>query len=679
MILLNAFQQTWLASEWLSNALVAAVLFLLYGFYHVFYRRKQEGFLKFIRYFLLPFTFLSGFVVYFIGYQVGNNNCNPSSILPDIMESIFSTTRLFILGNDLVELEAPFKHGAIFHAMFSLTAALAAFIFISVMARVFFKDWLIRLKIGNMVAAENHFFFGINLSALALSNDLLKNNPDRLVTFVKDMYEDESQSLYSRLPNNAYVVKRKSFFESISLEKEEGLLQLFHRKKEHSNTSDHNACIFHNLKILKNKIGVVDTHLYFLTNDEDWNIEHAKTVLKELKNRSYDKPVRIHVSTYAEIAEKHFAHYARASTSEISVIIHHYASIVSRQLITGHHPVDSVEIDKVTATAKTDFNALIVGFGQIGTSVLRKLTEHGQFAGSAFHATAIDKCMNVLRGRFEFLYPGLPVNYDLSFIDAEVGNTSFYKEIGRLIDKLNYIVISLGNDNLNIQTALEILEINNIKSKMLLKIFIKLEDESHWKETLKEYENQIMIFGEASSVFTEENILQGKAEKRGRIIHDVYNDLIYQNPDKQPFDIISRHEQLSNISSAEHLYAKVRLLGYGNTDDFSGKFSDNDDFSGSLSETQKLNLSIGEHLRWNAFHFIHGWTTLPLDEIPGADKKAKYKNRKNTILRKHACLVSWEKLKELSDLLGEDMQKPDVVSVENIYNFINYHPLNNIG
>jgi len=681
MTLLNATQHSNLVSEILSNVLIGVIILLLYGVYYFFFRRKKEGFQKFIRQFLLPVTFTSGFVVYFIGYQFGNPDyCSWYGVIPNFLESLFSTARLFILGNDLVEIkDGPFKHSPIFHAMFSLTAALAAFIFISVMVGVFLKNWLVRQKIRFSRAKEIHLFFGVNPSTIALSTDLLKTSSNRLVVFINDSYENENQHHYSLLPENAHVIKRKSFSESVNLEKEEGLMQFFHDKQNNPHTNGHFESIFHNLKIVRDKIGVSDTHLYFLIDDEDWNIEHAKLALDELRHNTYSKPIRIHVATYSEIAEKHFANYAKLSTSQITVVVHFYASIVSRQLIATHHPVDSVEINHPTAAAKTDFNALIIGFGQIGTNVLRRIIEQGQFVDSAFQATIIDENIDTLKGRFEFLYPGLSKNYKLSFFEAKIGNTKFYDEIQSIIDKLNYIVISLGDDNLNIQTALEILEINNIKNKKNLKIFVKLEEESHWKKTLNEYQSQIFIFGEAAKVFTVENILQGKAETRGRIIHDVYNDLIYPNPDKQPFDEISRHEQLSNMSAAEHLYAKVRLLGYDNIDDFSGKFSNNDEFLISLSDTQKLNLSKGEHLRWNAFHFIHGWTTIPIDQIAGTTPKEKYKNRKNTGAKKHTCLISWEELEELSTALGEDMQKPDVVSVENMYNFINYNPHNTNG
>lgn len=672
MELLNKFSAFSFNIEIMSNTAVVLVIFILFTFYLYSFRMKKEGFIQFIRHFLLPFTFISGFVVYFIGYQFGNPHGGWGSVIPNFLESIFSTTRLFILGNDLVEIKECVKDNAFFHAMFSLTAALAAFIFISFIAQVFFKNLIVRGRIKRKKATENHFFFGINQSTLSLSTDLLKKD-NRLVVFVNDLYEKEDQRFYSELSDDAYVIKRKSFLESISLEKEEGLLQLFQNKKKHAHNEVHNDDIFHNLQVLKNKIGIAETHLYFLTDDEDWNIELAKQTLLELEQLELEKPIRIHIGTYSEILDKHFQKWSKLKLEKISVIIHHYASIVSRQLITKYHPVDFVEINPDTANVKTDFNALIIGFGQIGTHVLRKLIEHGQFVGSTFHATIIDKFMNILEGRFEHLYPEVKTNYDLNFVEAEAGHAKFYAAIKTVINKTNYLVISLGNDNLNIQTALEILEINSIKTNGNIKIFIQLESESHWKETLTEFKDKIYIFGNSNEIYSEENILQSISKTRGRLVHNVYNEIIYPDPNNKPFDEISLHEQQSNISVAEHLYAKVRLLGYNDLNDFSNKFVNNEDYKKSVSDIQKLNLSIGEHLRWNAFHFIHGWTTIPIEKIAGKEKKEKYKNRKNVKFREHSCLTSWEKLKELEAVIGEDMQKADIVSVENLYNFIKHN------
>lgn len=699
MTLLDATHSTDLVSERLSNVLIAAIILLLYGVYHFFFRKKREGFHKYIRQFLLPITFISGFVVYFVGYQLGNQDHNLGwRILPNFLESLFSTTRLFILGNDLVELEPPFKHEAIFHAMFSLTAFLAAFIFVSFLAQVFFKNWIIKRKIRCKTSTENHFFFGINQSTLSLSTDLLKGHNDRLVVFVNDICEGDSPHFYSKLSDDAFVVGRKSFLESISLEKEEGLFQLFAKKKAHNHISE-DSDIFHNLDALLNQMSKAETHMYFMSDDEDWNVEYAKRASNEIVNYSGEKPTTFHIATYNPISEKHITEWFKKKEGEkakqgknstnIKESVHHYATLISRQLIDDYHPVesvidDSVKLETSAAIALNDFNVLILGFGQIGTNALRKLIEQGQFVGSTFHATVIDQYMNILRGRFEHLYPGVMENYNVQFIEAEVGHIDFYSEIRKVIDRLNYIVISLGNDDLNIQTAMEILEINSVKKKKTLRILVKLDEDSHWKDTLDEFKDQIFIFGQSDKVFSEKNILQRETQAQGRTVHEVYR-LLYN--DTRTFDEITRHEQLSNISVAEHLYAKVRLLGYKSLEDFTAKFLNNESYKNSLTDIQRLNLAIGEHLRWNAFHFIHGWTFLPFDQILGNRPGEKYGKRKNLDLKKHSCLTSWEKLKELESILKTDMQeaglpeaemekanmqKADIDSVEHLYDFINF-------
>jgi hypothetical protein len=682
-----------------ATAVVVFFLVALFAVYQSFYKKKKEGFVRYIRYFLLPFTFVLGIVVYFIGYQVGNSHCECWAIVPNFLEALFSATRLFILGNDLVEIKESFKEeNVLFHAMFSLTAFLAAFIFVSFLAQVFFKNWIIKRKIRFKTSTENHFFFGINQSTLSLSNDLLKGHNDRLVVFVNDICEGDNPHFYSKLSDDAFVVGRKSFLESISLEKEEGLFQLFAKKKAHNHISE-DGDIFHNLDALLNQMRKAETHMYFMSDDEDWNVEYAKRASNEIANYSGEKPTIFHIATYNPISEKHITEWFKKkekakegkNSTNIKESVHHYATLVSRQLIDDYHPVESVIDDSIrpgtsTAVALNDFNVLILGFGQIGTNALRKLIEQGQFVGSTFRATVIDQYVNILRGRFEHLYPGVMENYNVQFIEAEVGHVDFYSEIRKVIDRLNYIVISLGNDDLNIQTAMEILEINSVKKKKSVKILVKLDEDSHWKDTLDEFKDQIFIFGQSDKVFSEKNILQRETQAQGRTVHEVYR-LLYN--DTRTFDEITRHEQLSNISVAEHLYAKVRLLGYKSLEDFTAKFLNNENYKISLTDIQRLNLAIGEHLRWNAFHFIHGWTFLPFDQILGNNPGEKYGKRKNPDLKKHSCLTSWEKLKELETILKTDMQeaglpeaemekanmqKADIDSIEHLYDFINFIP-----
>ena len=68
-----------------------------------------------------------------------------------------------------------------------------------------------------------------------------------------------------------------------------------------------------------------------------------------------------------------------------------------------------------------------------------------------------------------------------------------------------------------------------------------------------------------------------------------------------------------------------KLLGFNDPEKFVAEFSSNDEYIHSLSEIQQLNLSITEHLRWNSFHYIHGWSVIPPEKIPGKTKSEKLK------------------------------------------------------
>ena len=74
------------------------------------------------------------------------------------------------------------------------------------------------------------------------------------------------------------------------------------------------------------------------------------------------------------------------------------------------------------------------------------------------------------------------------------------------------------------------------------------------------------------------------------------------------------------------------------------------------------NLSKQEHLRWNAFHFASGWVTWILDQTGDAQKAKDIKNRR------HACLVSWEELEEVTQRFNQvpSYQQLDRQQVKNI-------------
>ena len=79
-----------------------------------------------------------------------------------------------------------------------------------------------------------------------------------------------------------------------------------------------------------------------------------------------------------------------------------------------------------------------------------------------------------------------------------------------------------------------------------------------------------------------------------------------------------------------------------------------------------------EHLRWNAFHFVHGWKKMNFKEAEDRYNLGILEYRKNILYRQHLALVSWTDLLEVdnfvSQLEGKDhsFQQADISNVRTI-------------
>jgi uncharacterized protein (UPF0305 family) len=671
----------------LNLALAGTYILLLVLIYFIFYSGKSGGFRNFIKSWLLKLTILGGVAIYLIGYHVKEPDVN---LGVTFLLALFSTARLFILGNDLIEVHE--KVNAVFLIWFSVFSVSAALISTSVLINFIGRSFKSRLRIFFNFSSKNYVFFGLNDASLTLAKDIKEKHKSSFIVFIQDIISAGDVVMEQKVwEMGAVVVNPNTVSNYFTLQHEEFVFQPNVGHGQH--VSGGIDLILKRLGGLSRKIKNRPTEFFILSENETANFRQAKFLLGDIKKLKINKDFKVHVSVFSRISENQGTKVLVKDVDIKELVIHHYATLVSRSLINKFHPVDFVEIDKSQATAKTEFSALIIGFGQIGTHVLRKLIEQGQFVGHKFRATVIDRNMDALQGRFEHLYPEVVNNYSVDFVNAEAGHSKFYNTVKDKIKQTNYVVVALGNDELNLQTTLELLEINEIKAKPNLKIFVKLENESHWENMFEKPGDKVVIFGKSNDVFNAENMLQMDAEKRATVVHEVYR-LLYK--DTRTFDEITRHEQLSNISVAEHLYAKVRLLGYEHCNNvaetlsrFSEKYTDNENYKNSLTDIQRLNLAVGEHLRWNAFHFIHGWTFLPFDQLLGNKPGEKHGKRKNPELKKHSCLTSWEKLKELETILKTDMQeaglpeaemvkanmqKADIDSVDHLYDFINFIP-----
>ena len=379
-------------------------LFLIYYFYY--YKRNESVFL-FVKSRLFPIVFLSGFGLYYYGYSLEHGGFLNFS---NMLLSLYSTARLFILGNDLIEIKEIFhdEHQMYLLFLFSLIKITVVFIFTSIFINLFAIQIIARWRIKkNTKAKANYIFLGINNAALALATDLLKQK-ERLVIFVQNSKKHEDQLLFHKASKiGAIVISKESFFDKLSIKNEEFLVNV------HEDSATENEISFYENNFLKvhkllDCMEKRETHLFILSENEERNTFAAQSIIQELEARKSGAEVfvKIYIRTILQTyLEDQFFNCNVNDNRRIQVRFVNDSSIVAQQLVLNYPPVKYVDPDTSLGLARKDFTPLIIGFGQVGQACFRKLIEMGQFVDREFRATVVDQHMSKIKGRFLLQLP----------------------------------------------------------------------------------------------------------------------------------------------------------------------------------------------------------------------------------------------------------------------------------
>ncbi|MFZ4400351.1 MAG: hypothetical protein ACOYO1_09975 [Bacteroidales bacterium] len=612
--------------------------------------------MQFVKYFLLPLTVIAGWTIYFIGYHFGNEKVSCiSSIITDGLRAIFSAGRLFVLGNDLIEVPESIKENPAFLLWFSFIGSSAVFISTSILLNLFGKRMITKIEIWLNSSKENHIFLGVNDASLSLAIDIIRKNKKSQVIFIKRIDKDEDASLYLQLEESgALIINRESIIDSLKLESEEGI---FHTHKVYSDHKNLNK-----LGLIK-KVYKSSSHLYFLTSKEEWNMNMARSVLNEIDTSALKHKLVMHIRTNSPELEEAFYESLKNVSKNIQFNLLNHSEIAARQLVIKHKPIDWIEKDTNKAIAISDFNVMIIGFDQTGNAVLRKLIEYGHFEGSKFKAVVIDKSVQAKKGRFANSFPGIISNYSIDFYETEAGSSVFFDLIRQHMDTMDYIVINLGDDALNITTALDIQQYILKNSIRKIKIIAQVKNNESYKQLFtSSLSVNIFIFGRTMDMFTEAIVVRGHFEAMAKKIHEYYN--LKKPLNKRRFwEDLSKTEQSTNISEAEHIYVKISMAGL-KTDDIK-QIENVSEFENYLGPEKMKNLAKGEHISWNSVLYTNGWSQWKLKEIPDESNI-----QKDEIRKLHACLVNWEDLKLVGERFGENYYQYDYESITDIYKLI---------
>lgn len=397
------------------------------------------------------------------------------------------------------------------------------------------------------------------------------------------------------------------------------------------------------LKSLGSEKGSPVLKLYALDTDESNNRIYAAKLLKALEKEKVDtENISLVMRSTDESVECGLSRTAtRYGYSDVKNFTD--VSVAGRMLMQLMPPCDKMEF-LPDGRASGDFDAVIVGFGKTGRSVLRNLTRNAQFEGSHFRTAVFSPASEKENGYFCSSFPELVNKYDISFITGDARSIDFYNYLRAHASTLRYVVVCTGDHNRDVEIFTEIASFL-IQIRCRAAVCRCSSRDVAWStepDAPVQYKN----------VYGSDTIISDVPDRMAMMLNYSYINDPGTTPEKawSDCDYFSRE---SSRAAADFCRAYLRMLGKDEDDVIS-------DGWGELTDEQKENLGRTEHLRWNAFHYSMGFTSMSDETLVqrGGQRLKEIEEYGSSALnigkdlpgRQHACLRDWEELDALAEL-----------------------------
>ena len=373
--------------------------------------------------------------------------------------------------------------------------------------------------------------------------------------------------------------------------------------------------------------------LYALKQDSNKNISYATLLLKSLKSLSVSPEKTSLILVGQEEAAVSRLQNTAESYGYGFVTAVNEPQMAARLLTMKYPPCDTVAFD-AEGKATENFEALLIGFGQVGQAVLKSLVMNGQFEGSKFKLDVFAKDVANIDGNFSSQYGMLLEQYDIHFYDNDAKSRRMYDYLKQHANRLRYIVISTGGYNNGHEIAEELIS-------FLGSIGYQIPIYNCTRQGVCAY-NWDGTVRKTHSIYSADLLCSHQLDQKAMIFNHRY-----QASGKTPVENWMECDYFSRQScraATDFIPAMLRAAGKNAQQVSQGDWT--------LSDQQIENLSKTEHLRWCAFHYCMGFT--PMDDAEFAERAELYRQGnpirigKNMFGKTHACLVPWEALDDLS-------------------------------
>lgn len=482
--------------------------------------------------FFFAAVWLFGFAVYDVGMYTGEK----LAILLNAPMAVLHAFGMFILDSDISAIHEEFHDNTIFMACFSAAhflAALVSMVFVikhfgyNIIAglRLFFAAWFSRKK------DVTYVFWGMNDATYHLASSIKvhhQGDNDSRTIVVRTNRDNETTSARNGMERlfNFLSLKNKdlnrlieleclttSTFSNLSATTVVGDdMELPDKLRKELNMRL--LCRIIKLKTRK------EVHIFFLSDDEQSNIKSVsylkrdKTINDFISGaNSKKRKAVLYCHTRNNSIHRVIEYEQPRADIEVKVVDFSRLCVDLLKHKADLQPVNYVEIEN-DATVSSAFNALVVGFGQVGLDVVRFLYEFGAFvktgssrkkvSRSDFHCDVVDKDMPDLAGLFVANAPAIKPamsfkgddNKDslITLHEMDCQSVYFYDKLEKWIKNLNYIVIATGDDELNISLGVRMLRlaIRNRENMSHFRILVRVsQDEDGHVRKIAQFYNRL--------------------------------------------------------------------------------------------------------------------------------------------------------------------------------------------
>ena len=705
----------------MGDIAIFAVMLLLLLLFCLLMAKRRETCLRIRNYLLIPLVAVGGFAIYAIGYLHGGT---ANSLTALSLRSFLSTFHMFFLHSDLLEVCEEMHHDKVYMTFFALIHFFAFLISFLVVVQLFGTHFLSWLRLKCTVSSRSYVFFDSDKASLTLARSVLGRKERGRLVVVLDKKGNSSRKRKGHAGELEDTGEEPETRETRLGQLAQAGALLLSREYTEDTTFRKTG--------IKRLLKKGEARLFLLSGNPSRNLRLAVKLVDEVKS---GKDFRAKITLYVRLDDERMGELLGMQTlpENMEIRIVSPARLAALELVSGYPPVNYVRPDPAKAVATRDFSAMILGFGETGSHVLRTLAEHGQFVGAEFHATVVDKDLDSRLGTFKSLYPGIE-HYGIEYVCADVNSVAFWEVLRTKPGTFGYVVISLGDFRRNMQLAIDIERFICRLTGKEIDIFVKADGDSVsgcaalaalWPS------GHIRAFGAESTIFTEDLIVNEAGWALAKNMHEYYNrkkkTSLLENTPEVPSG--SRKGNKRALSRKNHLFRKgVSFHAHSREEDMrqepetSGGQPLAGGYSGNLSgetlsanasgmswaqlpEIRKLsNLSAALHLvtklklaglspemiraRQDKAGFIEMLGEERLSNLAKGEHlhwnatlfahgwdtwtviSGRDSGNKDEKRRLHACLVDWEELQRIEKRFGEPYRAYDRIYVENIYDWL---------